>query len=502
MRHLTCLSALTVMLCSVSATAAEAEKAKESAFELTPFLEWRYIASHAQDFPLNAAGEVSGLNWYVDQRLDFGGEVKLGDLAAGTEIELFYGQVAGEFDHVGADLRPDARETLRGWDLKNAELRQLWVDWTTPWFKLKAGQMGSHWGLGMLARDGRTELGRINLPDQGDLSDRILIATRPLASLWPDSWPGRIAVAVGGGVVYRDENCELRAGDLGGEVIGSIFYSQPGAALGVYAAGRIQKDDPGTRLDVVAIDLFGNLEPLPGKAGPVLAAELALITGSTNRLITAEQPDGVDVLAFGAVGRAGWQFARLGLRAELELGYASGDPEPGHGRMSTFSFDPDYKVGLVLFDTVLRGVSAMGAQEAADPERVGEPLPGTDQIASRGRVQNAVYAFPQVRIQPVEQLTLMTGLVWAWSAVEFSQSYQTFMHGGVATNPYGLTGAGRELGVELDVGMDWKQPIWSGLYAIGGIQTGWFFPGKAFERPDGSRPPITARVLARVALGW
>jgi len=34
------------------------------------------------------------------------------------------------------------------------------------------------------------------------------------------------------------------------------------------------------------------------------------------------------------------------------------------------------------------------------------------------------------------------------------------------------------------------------------IEAGWFFPGSAFERPDGSRPDTSARVLAWAALVW
>ena len=32
-----------------------------------------------------------------------------------------------------------------------------------------------------------------------------------------------------------------------------------------------------------------------------------------------------------------------------------------------------------------------------------------------------------------------------------------------------------------------------------GLQAGWFFPGSAFERPDGSRPDPVSRILARAA---
>ena len=496
-----CMISLGLLLL-VPARAAEKEKDGKEDLGLF-FMEWRWIGSQQEDFPLNAAGETSGLNWYMDQRLDVGGEIQVNErVRAGGEFDFFYGQVAGDADHVGADYRLDARETLRGWDLNNAELRQLWIDWTTPWFKLRAGQMGSHWGLGLLARDGRTEAGRIGLPDQGDLSDRVLIATKPLKSWFEDSWPGRIVVALGGGIVYRDENCDLRSGDTGGELLGSIFYEEPGRKLGMYVAGRIQDDTAGTELNVVVLDLLGHLRPPEDQSGPVAEAELAWIMGETDRVIHAEQTDGLNLGAFGGVGRMGWQFSRWRFKPLLEMGYASGDPDPHDGTITSFSFDPDYKVGLVLFDVVLRGVTAMAAEEAADPNRVGEPLPGVDLLASRGRVSNTVYLYPHLSLNPVKGLTLMAGLLWAWSATDFAQSYQTFANGGVPTNPYGITGLGRDLGVEVDLGLDWTQTLWRKMALRFGVQMGWFFPGKAFEQVNGTRPAVTGRMLAWAALVW
>lgn len=503
---------MTALICAPLAAAQEPEgsdeaqrdeAAAEPVGETRYFGYWRYIYSHQQPFPLNAAGDERGLGWYLDQRLTAGIGQQLSDtLAFGAELELLYGQVAGDHDHVAADLRPDARTTLRGWDLKEAEMRQLWLSWRTPWFRLKAGQMGSHWGLGVLANDGRPTPGRLGFQEHGDLSDRVLLATRPLASWFPEGWAGRLVTAIGGGLVYRDENTSLRDGDLGGEAILSLFYPGDQLWLGLYVAGRFAEDDAGTRLDVVALDLHGRWGPADGRPGPYAAAELIYLTGKTDRVITAEQLDGLNLSAFGAVARAGWRFDLWGLQPELELGYASGDPDPHDETITAFSFDPDYAVGLVLFDHVLRGVTAMAAQESADPDRVAVPLPGTDQLASRGRVSNAVYLYPSLRLRPLEQLSIVAAFLYAWSAVEFSQSYQTFRSGGVPTNPYGLSDAGRDLGFELDLGADWAQPLWRDLRLVVGVQAGWFFPGRAFERPDGTRPGIVARLVSRAKVAW
>lgn len=470
-------------------------------YDYKMFGQWRFIYSHAQDFPLNADGDVSGLRWYLDHRLNVGTEQNLGDLLSVTaELQIFYGQVAGDFDHVAHEFRDDARETLRGWDLQRIDLRQLWLKWNTPWFQLRVGQMYSDWGLGMLANGGQPQPDRFGFRDQGDISERLLLATRPLAML--SGWPSKIVLALGGGLVYHDENCDLRDGDIGGEVIGSLFYREEGIDVGMYVAGRIQRDDAGTNLNATALDLFGRIDAGEGYQGLLLATELAILTGSTDRVVQAERPGGVDISAFGALFRAGWHFGVLDLLPVLEIGYASGDPDPHDGTVTAFSFDPDYKVGLVLFDTLMRGITAMSAAESADPDRVGLPLPGTDMLASQGRVSGAIYINPTVRIRPLEQMTILAGFLYAWNSAPFAQSYQTFKNGGVATNPYGLTNPGRDLGCEFDLGIDWRQPIFDNLKLAGGVQLGWFFPGSAFDLPDGSRPGIVSRFIGRLALEW
>jgi hypothetical protein len=475
--------------------------AQEDEYDFDLFGQWRYIVSHSGDFPLNDIGDQSGLNLYVDQRLQIGTvQPVTKHLEFIGELEIFYGQVYGDHDSVGAFLREDERTTLRGWDLKEAELRQLWIKWDLPWGQLRAGQMKSNWGLGMLANGGDLQPGRFGFPDQGDLSDRVLFATRPFA--WEGGWLSKVVTALGAGVVYHDENCDLRDGDIGGELLASMFYRDEGINAGLYVAGRIQNDSDDSFLNVAAIDLLFSVDAGPGHQGLVAATEVALLTGKTDRLIHADHLDGVDVLAFGAIARAGWRFGFMEFMPIVEFGFASGDADPHDDTVTAFSFDPDYKVGLVLFDTVLRGVSAMAAAEAADPERIGEPLPGTDMLPTKGRISGAMYINPTVQIQPLDQLTVMAGFLYAWSAVPFAQSYQTFKNGGVNTNLYGLQDPSRDLGYEVDVGLEWNQEIFGDLRVVAGVQAGWFFPGSAFDRPDGTRPDTIMRVLGRAMIAW
>jgi hypothetical protein len=52
------------------------------------------------------------------------------------------------------------------------------------------------------------------------------------------------------------------------------------------------------------------------------------------------------------------------------------------------------------------------------------------------------------------------------------------------------------------VGLDWDQEIFGDLRLVAGVQAGWFFPGSAFDRPDGTRPGTLTRVLGRAMIAW
>jgi hypothetical protein len=489
------------LFCLFVLTDALAEEIEEKERGWEVFTAWRYLYSSQQAFPINARGQSGGPAWMLDNRLQAGARWQIDrQWKLEGEFWLFDGQVAGEFDSVGLEFRDDARRNLRGWDLKEAELRQLYLQWNAPWFVLRLGQQYSHWGLGLLANDGRERPERFGYSSQGDISERLLLATRPFAR--SQGWAADIVTALGGGLVWRDENCSLRRGDLGGEVLATAFYRTPGLDAGVYIAGRIQEDDSGSYLRVAAVDLFASLRPAEEEDGIIAEGELALLAGSTNRVIQAEHTSGLEVSALGAVLRGGWQFGAWRLRPVLELGYASGDADPYDGVVTQFSFDPDFRVGLILYDVLLRQISAMAAQEAADPDRVGYPVSGTDQLPSAGQVANSIYLLLTLEYQPLEQLRLLAGALSAFSATAFYQTYQTFAHGGVPTNLYGRTEPGRHLGTEFDLAADWNQPLYGGLSLLAGVQFGWFLPGGAFDRPDGTRPGTVSRFLGRLGLAW
>ena len=72
------------------------------------------------------------------------------------------------------------------------------------------------------------------------------------------------------------------------------------------------------------------------------------------------------------------------LVAQVEMGYASGDANPLDGTQRRFVFDPNHRVGLLLFDEVLRFATARASTAAQDPllTNATRPPPGVDLLPS------------------------------------------------------------------------------------------------------------------------
>src|SRR5690606_2329077 len=96
--------------------------------------------------------------------------------------------------------------------------------------------------------------------------------------------------------------------------------------------------------------------------------EVVYMFGDTSLVRTIQQtPDNERerIRAFGTATRlgaattAGSGEARWGnFVAQLEWGWASGDADPNDGVTRRFRMDPNYNVGLILFDEVLAWKSA------------------------------------------------------------------------------------------------------------------------------------------------
>lgn len=487
---------LLLMVFASHAGAIEPPRAKptEPVYKLSA--EYRLLGLGLTDLPVDETGTLYGQKRWVEERLRVLGEIGLParDLRFELGVDLFSGQLAGDITSVGAAtghlLWP--RHHLDAF--RRFEPRRAMVAWRTPVGELRVGHMTSNWGLGILANSGEHLL---EFDDQrlGDLVERVAFATMPLENLF---------TALAFDVVYRDPNASLIDGDLGFNVIGSVFYRTSRSFLGFYGVYRHQRDRDGDTIDVGVFDVAGSITRKLGRTGLVgtIGFEGVLFAGSTSRLRLDLQPEGVDVLAAGGAVRASVEHEPTRLGFTFEVGLASGDNDRGDATARAFTFHPDYRVGLVLFPEVLGAFSARAADRLGDRARVGTPPSGAENLPTNSGVQNAVYVWPRVFFRPLSDLILRAGLLYARAVADVIDPFLTFRAGGVNRNFFDGPADRRDLGLEVQLGVRYSRTLIDTLRIHLGFEWGHLFPGDAFSSPSGVRMGDVDRFIGRLMLEW
>jgi hypothetical protein len=393
-----------------------------------------------------------------------------------------------------------------------ADPRWLYLQYNSPIGLFRIGQQGSHWGLGILANDGDhpTLFGDYV---GGARVERLLFATRPGGRDAP------FTVAVAGDLVFKDMAADLRDDEIALQgVIAAYYADRRDNLLGFYGVYRHQRRDaeslPGRSFDetleVIALDSAGRVNArIPGTTGHVFGEyEVAYLLGNTNFTRTLQQTrtdEREDVRALGAVTRLGAVLTsgtgdeRWGrLVAQVEWGWATGDANPYDGVQRRFRFDPNYNVGLILFDEVLAWKTARAANIASDPGLVARPNPGADQLPSNGGIFGATYLYPTVVVRPVPQLDLKAAALIAQTTADFVDPVAVGVRGRYQ-NYEGGDSRSHDLGIELDGGVEYRAPLDYGLTLELGTQAGVFFPGNAFVNAAGER--MSTQYLAMLRLG-
>lgn len=457
------------------------------------------------------------------------------------QLDVLTGVLFGELAHgTSADQTP--RDSYNGWS--NIQARWLYAQYRLPFGVIRVGQQPNHWGMGILANDGD------HPPLFGDyrygsISERFLFATKPAGQ---DS---NLYVAIAGDLVYRDNTARLTRGQQAYQGVLAAFYEDGYDRLGVFSTLRHQENDktsgsplfPYTdTIDALAVDLHGRIAvPVPGHDAFLFAeAEAAYIVGSTNILRTADQAlDGsrTKLRSYGGAAVLGvvhrswatgtWADAEASRRddsarrtsqaylgkpsargvpygdivAQIELGYASGDADPHDGTQRRFVFDPNHRVGLLLFDEVLRFQTARSATAAADPllTNGNRPTPGVDLLPTNGGVAGAQYVNPTFIFRPRHFLDIKGGMVVAQATSEVVDPYRLATEGSYV-NYRGGDRRKKDLGVEFDAGFEARFPLDYALQATLGAQAGILLPGAAFENADGDRLPPQWIAIGRMGL--
>lgn len=473
------------------------------------------VWGHNADEPNFDGDPTTQAGLYQQLRLD--ADVTYGKFRFDAEVQGITGRLAGD---ESAELPEQAITGTRPEnDITDAlvDPYELFITWNASVAQLRLGLQKSSFGLGIVANDGVEDENMLfNQKFGADRGLRLLIATKPFAAFATSRVLKNVYLAVGGDFVYRDDNASFLDGDRAVQFVGSLFYRDAdprnpknATFLGVYTAVRSQEDreltgiSPNNTLDVVAIDISGRKSFVTDSNFEVsLGAETVLLTGESTRAFTQDGQDRTKLLGLGAAGdmMIRWTPAHAAFR--VLAGYASGDSNADDDTLYRFRFDPNYKVGLVMFDQYIPAATREEYRRVIDPERSGEPARGVYGLVNEGAIENAIYLNPQLQLGDPEGLLTGVGALWAWSAVPMADPYASFANGGVLSGINGRENASRQLGFEVDVSARYRKKIVSDLTLELKAEYGILFPGAAFDDAAGVSDGAQNLVRGRVALSW
>jgi len=469
-------------------------------------LDYRIQGTFLSDFPVDAEGTTIGQGAVLDQRFRVALAVEQGRFRLGTEWDLLTGQLAGDLWDIPGDVDDRHREKFAVITADGFIPRRFSARVNGRIGQLEAGLVTSHWGLGMMANDGDHEplFGRT---DFGDRVVRLRGTTRPFAKA--EGFPGRehVYLTAAADMVLADDMAQIADGQIATQAILSVLYRPEDARrLGVYLVHRHQDELAQDRSsDLMVIDGYGVLPIALGKTGwsVELAVEAAGVLGRTDRSLSYNERSELEVRAAGVTARATFRSQGEALQVHLRGGWASGDNNPDDGRTSSFTFDRDFDVGLILFDQVMGGVNAAAHALLVDPEHGGVAPDGVDTLATEGAFQNAMYVQPAVQVAPFSWLDLRGGLMFAGASAPVAHPFYTFREGGSTRNHHNLAPSGGLLGSELDwaVRVGGQLP-WGGERAPSlrlRVQGGHLFLGGALQGGSGD---IIHQVMISGLVGW
>jgi hypothetical protein len=487
--------------------------------------EYGLRVNRMQSFPLDptfstalahpgAVSDSLGQNTWLDHWFRITPRLQIGKtLELVGQMDVLTGLVAGDVAHdVWTDQTP--RDSTNG--LSNVQPRWLYLDWLSPIGLFRVGQQPNHWGMGLVANDGdhASLFGDYRF---GSISDGLLFGTKPMGK------DGPLTVALGAQYVWKDPTVVLSRGDRAVQGVLAAYVERGLNQIGVYGVYRHQWNNEtsaeplftyATSLNVAVLDAAGKFATrvVGNEAWLYGSAEVATILGSTNEIRTqAESLSGqrTNIRSYGGAAQLGvvhvakdveipdGALARESagspidwgdIAAQIELGYASGDADPYGDTQKRFTFDPNHKVGLLLFDEVMRFETARAAVAAQDPrlQNAARPTPGVNLLPSNGGVFGAEYINPTVIVRPRPWLDLKGGMVIAQTTADFVDPYR-YATQGSPVNYNGGTAAKHDLGEEFDVGFEARAVTEYGICFNVGAQAGVLIPGGAFDDANGNR---------------
>jgi hypothetical protein len=486
--------------------------------------------------PSAPAGSITdslGQNYFLSHWFRITPTLQIGDKLLIVGQADLTGVLLGQTTHdVWADQTP--RDSYDGFS--NVQARWLYVEWTSPVGLLRVGQQPSHWGMGLVANDG-DHPSLFGDYRYGNIVEQVLFATKPLGIDSP------FVVALAGNLVYRDNVAILTNGDHAYQGIAAAFYEKGPDMLGVYGVFRDQTRQQQSEADyfpytdtihVGVLDVAGRFARPLAAAGETAYVfgnvEAATEIGATDEQRTIYQLPGsagappstqwTKIQSYGGAAQLGVVLAQregpkppreVALRPDLygkivasvEVGYASGDANPDGTTNRRFVFDPNHKVGLLLFDEVMRWQTARASTAAQDPNlaNASRPQPGSSLLPTNGGVYGAQYVYPTVVYRPRPWLDLKGGAVIAQTTADFVDPYRLAVQGAYV-NYNGGDPKRHDLGLELDGGFEVRKELGPVLKLQLGAQAGVLFPGGALADANGVAMKTPWIAVGRVGLQY
>ena len=320
---------------------------------------------------------------------------------------------------------------ILGVDIDSINLRRAWVEFMIPVGQLRVGRMGTQWGLGLLANDGNGLEGDFGDARFGTTNDRILFATRPLTifnaivnndrsetplifvaaydKIVEDPFLDRSDFRFDDSMDARNElpfRRFVRHFDDVQQVVFALIWNDKDLSfgeagdqltVGIQGTERWQESSESS---VLIYDMYWRFKYSAfGKSGPRLISEAEILTiqGQSRAISvgTLTEPN-----VYNGVVRVGAEATAWD--AVLELGSASGDAVIADGDFTSRAFNPDYRLGLIMFPIVMQARTAHQFQD-------------NPALWSKGGVYNANYLFPLARFRPTKNVEFVGALLLAWA---------------------------------------------------------------------------------------
>ncbi len=323
--------------------------------------------------------------------------------------------------------------------------------------------------------------------------------------------------------MFKDATADLEDGDRAFQGVLAAFYADKHDNMigfyGVYRDQRRTRESlPGREFDeslkVWALDSSGKFNAkIPGLSGHVFGEyEVAYLLGDTSSFRTVNQTRNNEREDVRALGASAFSLARSRPRAKATTaGATSSRSSSGAGPKATqtrttalsrrFRFDPNHNVGLILFDEALAWKTARASNIASDPALTNRPAPGSQLLPSNGGVFGATYLNPTVVWRPTRPLDLKLGAVIAQTTADVVDPVQVATTGRFR-NYDGGDPKSHDLGVEIDVGTEYRLALDYDMTLQLGAQGGVFFPGNAFADAAGNKMDKQYLGVAKLGLQY